>query len=227
MYGLYLKNPTLGPVAGVAISGSMWLLESILVWLFTRSHEPYRKSLWRQKLDAIREAWEMKQIQRIEWIKYDAGRPDLTLVKKVRKIERKREKIIGNDLPAFFLEFQKQDPIKEITAELHRTEPRTINVEHTAVVPIKRPIGFHAEDERRGVQSNVQGVQSSVQAKNKSELAYEYARHLYHKHNELPSCRRIVQYSEQVAERRQKKDLKVSIGTAKTGRDRLIEELNQ
>lgn len=154
MYGLSLKNPTLGSVAGITISGSMWLLESILVWLFTRSHEPYKKSLLRKKIEAFKEAWEMKTIQEIEWIKYDARRPNTKLVKKIRKKERKRKKIIGDDLPEFFRYLEEKDPIKEIVVELERTKPQTIDVEpepekETAeIVPIRR-IGFHTEPEMK------------------------------------------------------------------------------
>ena len=164
MYGLYKEDHFTGLIIGGAISGFMLGLENMLVWLWTRSHEPYKKSILRQKIDAIKEAWEEKMIQEIYWIKYNAKRAHLGLVKKVRRTEQKRKKVIGDDLPEFFHYLEKQDPVKEITAELHRTEPRTINVqdESTAVIPIKRPIGFNIEQTEQ--QPNEQPLTKTEQA---------------------------------------------------------------
>src|SRR5690606_5319596 len=44
MWGLSMENQVIGPVVGIAISGSMWLMESTLVWLWTDSHRPHKKS---------------------------------------------------------------------------------------------------------------------------------------------------------------------------------------
>lgn len=220
VYGLYLINPELGPYGGLAISALMFLFENILVWQFTKSNEPYQKGILKMTLDAMKEAWELRQIQRIKWIKYNARRADPRLVKKVRKTEKKRKKIIGDDLPEFFRYIEKQENIDNIIDELKKTEPKVHVVEDvvesSGIVPVTNTIGFHAEDERRGSRSK------------KTYLAYQIAKHLYIENNkkDIPSCREIVSYSEKVAKERKSKDFKVSIGTAKAGRDILVQELD-
>jgi hypothetical protein len=228
VYSLYQKNPQLGPYGGLAISGLMWLFENILVWLFTKSNQPYRKGILKQYFDAIRQAWEQKMIQKIAWVKFDSQRPDLALVKQVRKAEKKRKKVIGDEgLPRFFEFLEKQGNVEEIVVELERTKPKTVEVESTDIVPVpNRSIGFHAEDERRvqtSVQSSVQTVQNDVQKKSKADLAYEYALILYNETEEVPKCRDIVQYSKQFGD----KKLSVSLGTAKAGLDQLKKEIEQ
>lgn len=224
VYGLYLKNPTYGPWGGLAISGLMWLFENILVWLFTKSNQPYRKGILKQYFDAIRQAWEQKMIQKIAWVKFDSQRPDLALVKQVRKAEKKRKKVIGDEgLPRFFEFLEKQGNVEEIVVELERTKPKTVEVESTDIVPVpNRSIGFHAEDERR-VQSSVQTNVQPVQKKSKADLAYKYALILYNETEEVPKCRDIVQYSKQFGD----KKLSVSLGTAKSGLDQLKKEIEQ
>lgn len=159
MHGLSIHNSTYGPWAGLTVSGLMWLLENILVWLSTKSHEPYQKSIFRQEWDAIKEAWEAKIIQEIKWIKYNAQRPSLKLVKKVRREEKRRKKVIGDDLPGFFIQLQQEEPIEQIVVELKETEPVEVKVESeteepeketAAVVPLKKKNeGFLAEMNKR------------------------------------------------------------------------------
>jgi hypothetical protein len=227
VHGLYLKNPTYGPWGGLAISALMWLFENILVWLFTKSNQPYEKSILRKYLDTIKQAWEQKMLQKIAWVKFNSQRPDLGLVKQVRRAEKRREKVIGDEeLPEFFEWFNKQGNVEEIVVELERTKPKTVQVESTDIVPApNRSIGFHAEDERRknDVQIDVQSVQNDVQKKSKAELAYEYALTLYNETEEVPKCRDIVRYSKQFGD----KKLSVSLGTAKAGLDQLKKEIEQ
>jgi hypothetical protein len=147
MWGLSLENSVIGPVVGLAISGSMWLMETTLVWLWTSSHEPYQKSIRQRMQEAKREIKEEKAIQRIEWMKWEARKPDLSLIRKARKAEEKRKEVVGDGLPEFFL--KKEEPIKEIVAELERSEPKTVDVqdqkEANELVPFRRQIGFHME----------------------------------------------------------------------------------
>ncbi len=49
MYGLYQENTIVGPIVGGAISAAMWLMESVLVWLWVDSHRPHRKKNERVK----------------------------------------------------------------------------------------------------------------------------------------------------------------------------------
>ena len=149
MWGLSLENPVIGPVVGLAISGAMWLMENTLVWLWTASHKPYQKSIRQRMKEAKREAKEEKVIQRIEWLKWEAKKPDLALIKKARAAEEKRREVVGDGLPEFFLQLQKKEPIKEIVAELELSEPKTVDVkdkeEAKELVPFRRQIGFHME----------------------------------------------------------------------------------
>jgi hypothetical protein len=202
MYGLSLNNSDYGGVAGLAISGSMWLLETILVWLFTKSHEPYRKSIWRQKWEALREAWEMRMIQEIRWIKYDAERADLKLVKKVRREEKRRKKVIGDDLPEFFL--IEPEPIEELVAELKETEPITVIqepemepvVETVDVVPIKRPIGFRMEQKQEPKPKSKSKTKPAPPFRadlETQERAIQTARELQAKLNRLPKVKEIME----------------------------------
>lgn len=156
MYGLAQENPVIGPVVGLAISGAMWLMENTLVWLWTASHKPHQKSLRERKREAKWEVKEMKEIQTIEWLKWEAQKPDLKLIRKARAAEEKRKEVVGDGLPEFFR--QEIEPVKKIVAELEETKPRTVDVQeepvsepehepvHTPVqIPIKRQIGFHVE----------------------------------------------------------------------------------
>jgi hypothetical protein len=233
VYGLYLKNPTYGPWGGLAISALMWLFENILVWLFTKSNQPYEKNILRKYLDTIKQAWEQKMLQKIAWVKFNSQRPDLGLVKQVRRAEKRREKVIGDEeLPEFFGWLKKQGDVEQITLELERTQPKVVDVDDADVQTLPTParrIGFHAEDERRKndvqtVQKGVQTVvQNDVQKKSKADLAYEYALILYNETEEVPKCRDIVQYSQRFGD----KKLSVSLGTAKAGLDQLKKEIEQ
>lgn len=122
MYGLSKENPVIGPVVGLAISGAMWLMESVLVWLWTKSHEPHRKSMKERLREAEKQIREMKLIQKIEWMKWEAEKPDLALIRMARKADQKRRKVVGDELPAFFR--QDQNEVFEQVPEVfeHKTE---------------------------------------------------------------------------------------------------------
>jgi hypothetical protein len=166
VWGLGQKHLIVGPAVGVAISGSMWLMESVLVWLWTDSLKPHEKTIRDLKRETMKEIKEMKEIQRLEWLKWEASKPDLRLIKEARKAEEKRKRIeVGRSLfpwqkeekglPTFFLELQKRDPIKQIAAELEESKPKIIEIQEeqetgqqqtAEVIPIKRQIGFlHTE----------------------------------------------------------------------------------
>lgn len=150
MWGLSIENQAWGLIIGASISGLLWGMETTLVWLWTDSHRPHQKSLWEIKREADREAKEEKIIQEIEWKKYEAKLPSLSLIKKVRKREKEREKVVAEGLPQYFL--QKPEPIKEIVAELERSEPKKFEVEQepkTAEIVPLGGIGFHAETARK------------------------------------------------------------------------------
>lgn len=136
MWGLAHANAVIGPIVGAAISGAMWMMESCLVWLIVDSHKPYKKSIWRMKREAKRDIKEEKAIQWLEWRRWEAQKPDLSLIRAARKAEEARKRVEGDALPEYF--FQGQESSSTI-------EP--IQVEREAeIVPIKRTIGFHMEE---------------------------------------------------------------------------------
>lgn len=146
MWGLSKEHSVIGPIVGLVISAAMWLMENILVWLATEAAKPYQKTWW----DLIKERWrrrqqvnqmikDEKECQRLEWMKWEAQKPDLSLIKKARKAEREREEVLKDGLPEFFQS-------KEF-GERNKTETIVIEPKAAEIVPIsktKKPIGFHA-----------------------------------------------------------------------------------
>jgi hypothetical protein len=66
MYGLAQENLIVGSIVGLAISGAMWLMESVLVWLWVDGHQPYRQSTRELMKEAKRAIQEEQTIQLIE-----------------------------------------------------------------------------------------------------------------------------------------------------------------
>lgn len=191
MYGLSQENMIIGPIIGIAISGAMWLMETTLVWLWTDSHKPYKKNLSEIKREAKIEIKEMKEIQRIEWMKWEASKPDLKLIQDARTVEEKRKKVVGDGLPEFFL--QKTNPTKELVAELQETEPKTLSIqdkESKSVVPIQVPmrqIGFHVETKST---PNPPLFQPNLEAR---EKAIEMAKQLERELGRIPKKRELME----------------------------------
>ena len=103
MWGLAIENPTIGPIVGIAISGSMWLMESTLVWLWTASHQPHKKSAKELEREAKREIEEIKIMQKIAWMRWEAQKPSLDLIRKARKEEERRKETVEGGMPEFFI----------------------------------------------------------------------------------------------------------------------------
>jgi hypothetical protein len=142
--GLAQINLYVGPPVGIAISSALWLMENLLVWFWTDSHKPHQETLREKKRRIKREIREEKEIQKLEYLKYEASLPDLKLVEIARAAQKKREEVLAEGLPDFF----KREPVKEVIAEPVTAEP--VKKEEPAIVPIrKRPIGFHAEMEEK------------------------------------------------------------------------------
>lgn len=144
MWGLGQEQPVIGLVVGLVISGAMWMMETTLVWLWTESHEPYKKSIWERKQEAKKEIQEQQEIRRIEWMKWEAKKPNLSLIKEARRVEVKRREIIGDGLPEFFLQQQEAEKIEKPQG----VTPNPIVVETGEeqkgdIIPM-RQIGFQA-----------------------------------------------------------------------------------
>lgn len=101
MWGLGQIHP-IGFVVGAAITGAMWLMENTLVWLSTDSEKPHEKTVKELQKEAEKEIKKIKALQRIEWMRWEAQKPNLDLVKEARKAELKRKQVVGDGLPEFF-----------------------------------------------------------------------------------------------------------------------------
>jgi hypothetical protein len=192
MWGLAQENQVIGPIVGLAISGAMWLMETTLVWLWTASHQPHQKSPRELMREAKKEIQEEKIIQRIEWMKWEARKPDLSLVKKARAAEEKRKEVVGDGLPEFFL--KKEEPIKEIVAELHETQPKTVDVQESEevkeVVPFRRQIGFHMERTDEKPKSPAPLFKPNMEARKE---AIETAKRLQEELGRIPKQRELME----------------------------------
>lgn len=164
---LYEIHPVAGPFLGALITGTMVYVESLFVWINVDADRPARKTPKQLMREAKREIEEEKIIQKIEYLKWKAKKPDLSLIKMARRDEEKRrrietgkswlswpwkESIEEKELPEYFR--RKPEPTPEIEAEPvepvivqePEPEPESEQEKHIAeVVPIKRPIGFHVE----------------------------------------------------------------------------------
>lgn len=101
MWGLGQIHNT-GYVVGAAVTGAMWLMENTLVWLWTDSHRPHEKSVREMQREVRKEIKRTRALQWIAWRRHEGKKPDLALVKKARKAEDNRRKVVENGLPDFF-----------------------------------------------------------------------------------------------------------------------------
>ena len=134
MYGLYQESAMVGPVVGATISGAMWLMESTLVWLWTSSHKPHKKSAKELEREAKKEIEEIKIMQKIDWMKWEAQKPSLDLIKQARREEEKRKTIVAEGIPEFFKETTSNS--KQKTHTKHQTlnsKSQTSNTEYQTV----------------------------------------------------------------------------------------------
>lgn len=167
---LYRHHPIFGPPLGLLIACTMLYVEKLFVWKSTEADKPAQKKLKDMLKEAKQEIKEEQVMQEIEYLKYEARRPSLKLIKRARKDQRKRKRIEQGKsilsvilpwrkneeqgLPEYFL--QKKDPIKEIVVELQDSEPKTIEVEPTEeIVPVKRAIGFNVEQQTENKKQNL------------------------------------------------------------------------
>lgn len=183
---LYQMHPYAGPFVGALISAAMLYTESIFVWINTDADRPHKKSVRELKREAKREVKEAQIIQEIEYMKYEAKKPNLKLIKKARKAEEKRKKIEADGLPEFFT--QKPEPVPEVVPE-----PVTIVQEPeevAEVVPIRRPIGFHTEKPQPKVKAPAPHFQPNKQARAE---ALQKAKELFNELGRIPEPRELMQ----------------------------------
>jgi hypothetical protein len=142
MWGLAQENIVIGCIVGLAISGAMWLMESTLVWLWIDSHKPHVRSVKELMKEAQREISEEKVIQRIAWMRSEARKPDLRLIKDARRAEEERKEIVGDGLPEFFQQGEAEQIVVTPIPVEEQEEPQ-----ENQVIPFIRPIGFHQEEQ--------------------------------------------------------------------------------
>lgn len=171
MWGLAQINLVIGLIVGLVISASMWLMETTLVWLWNHSNEPHRKTIRDRLREAKQEIAEEKACQQIEWMKYEATKPDLQLIVKARKAEQRRKKIIEDGLPEFFQNYQPRETI--VISPANEITPG----QEAQVVPMKT-IGFQIDEprEKAGVPSVSQALVSRERQEEtrKTKVAEEY-----------------------------------------------------
>ena len=157
MYGLAQANLVIGCIAGLAISGAMWLMESTLVWLWTDSHQPHVRSVKELMSAAKRDIAEEKVIQRIGWMKSESRKPDLELIKDARRADEERKKVVGDGLPEYFR--QEREPAQEVEAIAVE------QVKEAQVIPIQRQIGFYQPEPQQAskFQPNTEARQQALQ----------------------------------------------------------------
>lgn len=125
MWGLGQIHHT-GYVFGAAITGAMWLMENTLVWLWTDSHRPHEKSVREMKREVRKEIERARELQWIAWKRFELQKPDLALIKRARKAEREREKVVKEGLPYFF-----QTPDKQAAGQTNNQTDKQPNTEQT------------------------------------------------------------------------------------------------
>lgn len=102
VWGLAQINGVIGTIVGFAISGAMWSMETTFVWLVTESDQPYQPTI-KDELKEAKKKIKEEQIKReIEWMWYEAKKPDLKLIQKARKADEKRKQVLEDGLPEFF-----------------------------------------------------------------------------------------------------------------------------
>lgn len=152
---LYEIHPVAGPFLGALITGTMVYVESLFVWLNTDADKPARKNPRKLMKEAKKEIEEERIIQLIEYLEFEARKPDLNLIRRARRDERKRKQVESGGsifpwvksedegLPEYF----RREPEPTPTIEAEPVEIIQEPEKEAAVVPFKRQIGFHMETE--------------------------------------------------------------------------------
>jgi hypothetical protein len=181
MWGLAQENIVIGCIVGLAISGAMWLMESTLVWLWIDSHKPHVRSVKDLMKEAQREIAEEKVIQRIGWMRSEARKPDLELIKDARRAEEKRKEIVGDGLPEYF---RQGEPEQIVVTPIPVEEDEHEEEQGNQVIPFIRPIGFHQEEQPKKKTTTNGLFQPNLEARAK---AIQVAKQLADELGRIPS----------------------------------------
>ena len=192
-YGLYKRAGKIGILAGVVLVISLVAMDNIFAWLLSdKSRIKAKTPLWKRFYNEWKERIELRAIQYLEWKRHEASKPSLSLIKKARKADEKRKKIEADGLPEFFL--QREDPVEKIVAELHETQPKTVDVQESEevkeVVPFRRQIGFHMERTDEKPKSPAPLFQPNMEARKE---AIETAKRLQKELGRLPKQRELIE----------------------------------
>src|SRR5690606_40460077 len=111
MWGLAQANDWIGCIVGVVISCTMWLMETILVWLWVDADKPHTPSARDLKKEAKRLIKEEKTRQEIAWMLYEAAKPNLDLIEQAREAEQRRQTVCGKGIPIFYQTYEQTDKL--------------------------------------------------------------------------------------------------------------------
>lgn len=139
VWGLSQVNGVIGSIVGLVISGSMWSMENVLVWLVTESEKPYEPTVSDKYREAKGKIKDEKRLQKIEWMLYESKKPDLKLIEKARKEDRRRQQVLEDGLPEFF--WSQNAPLSPAqSGEQNPDDQKVVNLEKRM-----NPIGFHVD----------------------------------------------------------------------------------
>jgi hypothetical protein len=155
MYGLSLTGGMLGVIMGLCLSGMMFLMDKLFVWLILDSGKPHQQTA-RQMLKEANDIAKLNQTKElVKYIHWKSDQPALALIELTRKDAEKRAKVMEGDVPEYIQKLldEKNQPSQIIEAEEIQTEvvePIVTNkpesIVSTEIIPLpKRQIGFHPE----------------------------------------------------------------------------------
>ena len=137
MWGLAQENAWIGCIVGVVISCTMWLMETILVWLWVDADKPHTPSVRDLKKEAKRLIKEEKTRQEIAWMLYEAAKPNLDLIEQAREAEQRRQTVCEKGIPIFFQTFEQTDKLQAAIQSINsnsQTFIQTNTIDQTASI---------------------------------------------------------------------------------------------
>ena len=137
MWGLAQTNAWIGCIVGVVISCTMWLMETILVWLWVDADKPHTPSVRDLKKEAKRLIKEEKTRQEIAWMLYEAAKPNLDLIEQAREAEQRRQTVCEKGIPIFFQTFEQTDKLQAAIQSINsnsQTFIQTNTIDQTASI---------------------------------------------------------------------------------------------
>lgn len=201
-----LSDKPYGGWVGIIISVSMWMMEMILVWFWTKSENPEAQTIRKQRKELTKKIKEIQFEQEKDWMIHEAKKPALSLIKKARTAEEKRNKEIEKGLPSYFLQTEQTDTrqtAKKVVSLERPKQPEPIQEpaqpKEEQPVERKKEVGFisHMAETKTTVKYGPEQVtvtQNQFQSKPEmTEKAMKTAIEYYAEHKEYPSIRNLAE----------------------------------